>query len=96
MYIHTYEYTCVYIYTYIYIHILYNCVYTWQSRLSMFTVQSMFTVFGIVSQGLAFKSTHLGFLLRSSLVLSCQDLSRGGAVETGCSDLYGVIYWFTL
>ena len=24
-----------------------------------------------------------------------QDSSKGGAVETGCSDLYGVIYWFT-
>ena len=25
-----------------------------------------------------------------------QDSSKGGAVETGCSDLYGVIYWFTI
>ena len=25
-----------------------------------------------------------------------QDSSKGGAVETGCSDLYGVIYYFTI
>ena len=25
-----------------------------------------------------------------------QDSSKGGAAETGCSDLYGVICWFTI
>ena len=29
-------------------------------------------------------------------VTEVQDSSKGGAVETGCSDLYDVIYYFTI
>ena len=40
--------------------------------------------------------THLSLSLSLIGVFANQDSSKGGAVETGCSELYDVIYWFII
>ena len=79
IYIYTCNYVCVYIYIYIYTHIL---------RVHPRRIE--LTLFWDMPHGPG-NSTPSGPLLSSRKAI-VQDSSKGGAVETGCSDLYDVIH----
>ena len=81
IYIHLYTCMCIYIYiyvmcVYIYIYIHLDIVFAWRR---------------VHLKSAGFSPTRAWFTSGCIRFSMSQDSSNGGAVETACSDLYGVI-----
>ena len=76
---------CIYIYIYIYIH-----------GRSLFFWSRVWTQACPMSDVRCPTCPRTGPSSEGATYLTLYILQRGGAVETGCSDLHGVVYYFTI